>query len=435
MDYIILFFSALWSALGILLFYWWLWLPISLWFIFWELLTNYTRAKYVSELKWIVLELQLPQDTHRSLKAMEQTFAGLHVIGAVWNPKTLFDRFKVWREKVFKGKVADWISLEIVSIGGQIHFYIRCLESHRQVIQAQIYAHYPEAEITEVADYVLELPVQAPNDEYEMTGQELGLTKADAYPIRTYPEFEEEHPGKDDAKRTDPLGPVAEAMAALSLGEYLGIQFLIRSADDSWVKKAQAVLDKIFEKPAKPRQDALDKIMGGIEGAIQGVAGSAPADDKKDKKDKKDEKKAKTFLEIGVGLQDAVKAIERNLSKFGFQTGIRVVYLARKDRFLKERLGSVLAAFKLFSSLSLNGFKPAFMVEVFKGRNKALYTFQNKKWLYQRYRYRTFPEKPFILTTEEMATVYHFPDVSIHTPTLPRVESKKGEPPTNLPIV
>lgn len=430
MDYINLLLGAVWSTLSILLFYWWLWLPISLFLVFWESLISYTREKYISEMKWMLLEIQIPRDAHRSLKAMEQTFAGLHVIGAVWKPKPALDRFKIWREKVFKGKVADWFSMEIVSIDGQIHFYIRCLATHRQVIQAQIYAHYPEAEITEVSDYVMQLPVIAPNDDYELSGQELGLTKEDAYPIRTYVEFEEEHPGKDDAKRVDPLGPVAEAMAALSLGEHLGIQIMIRSADDGWVKKAQEVFDKIFEKPAKPSTDGLDRLMTGIEGAIQGVIGNVPAP-----ADKKDEKKAKSFFEISVGMQDVVKAIERSLAKFGFQTGIRVVYLARKDRFIKERLGSVIAAFKLFSSPSLNGFKPAFAPEVFKGYNKAGKTLLNKKYLYQRYRYRAFPEKPFILTTEELATVFHFPDVSVHTPTLPRIEAKKGEPPTNLPIV
>src|SRR3989344_4892898 len=210
--------TALWTAFSILILYWWLWLPLAIFVAFWESFQNYTRHKYISEMKWIVLELQVPADSHRSLKAMEQTFNGLHVIGVVWNPKALLDRFKIWREKILKGKVADWISLEIVSIGGQIHFYIRCLESHRHVIQAQIYAHYPEAEITQVEDYMSQFPLQAPSDEYEMGGQELGLTKEDAYPIRTFEEFEEPHPGKDDAKIVDPLGPVAEAMAALDLG-------------------------------------------------------------------------------------------------------------------------------------------------------------------------------------------------------------------------
>lgn len=430
MDYITLLLSAAWSALSLAFFYWWLWLPWALFVAFWESLTEYTRHAYVSNLKWIMLELKVPADVHRSPKAMEQTFNGMHVIGAVWSPKALFDRFKVWRDKVFGGKVADWMSLELVSIGGQISIFVRCLPSHRQIVQAQIYAHYPEAEIAEVPDYMAQLPSQIPNDDYEMGGQELGLTKEDAYPIRTYPEFEEEHPGRDDAKRVDPLGPVAEAMATLGLGEHLGIHFLVRSADDSWVKKAQGVFDKIFDKPVKGREDGLDKLLSGIEGAVSGVLSGPAAGEVK-----KDEKKAKSFFELSVGQQDTVKAIERSLTKFGFQTGIRVVYTARKDRFVKERLGSVLAAFKLFSSPSLNGFKPAFAPEVFKGRSKALKTFQNKQWLFQRYRHRAFPEKPFILTTEELATVFHFPDVSVHTPTLPRTESKKGEAPTNIPIV
>jgi hypothetical protein len=416
-------------ALSIIFFYWWLWLPPALFIAFWELLVDYNQAKYISQFKWIILELQVPRDVHRSIKAMEQTFSGLHVIGSVGAPKKLREIFKAWREKNFKGKIADWISLEIVSIGGQIHFYIRCLESHRQIIQAQIYAHYPEAEISEVADYLSQLPIQAPNDEYEFGGQELGLTKEDAYPIRTFEEFEEAHPGKDDAKRVDPLGPVAEAMAALSLGEYLGIQILVRSADDAWVKKAQEVFDKIFEKPVKPREDALDKLMSGVENTVQSVVhGTTP-------EIKKDEKKAKAFNEISVGKQDVVKAIERSLAKFGFQTGIRIMYLARKDNFLKDRLGSVLAAFKLFSSPALNGFKAAFKPEVTKGFNRERKTVINKKYLYRRYRLRAFPEKPFILTTEELATVFHFPDVSVQTPTLPRIESKKGEPPVGLPIV
>ncbi len=428
MDYITLLLSAAFSALGLLLFYWWLWLPWAVLGVFLESSAALSRDRYLSQMRWVLLELQVPLDVHRSPKAMEQTFNGMHGIGMSGTPKKLSDKYNAWRNRHFVGRVPDWFSLEIVSIGGQIHFYIRCLETHRHIIQAQIYAHYPEAEISQVADYVSQLPAQLPNDEYEMTGQELALTKEDAYPIRTYLEFEEERPGKDDAKRIDPLGPLAEAMAALSLGEHLGIQFLVRSADDSWVKKAQEVFDKIFDRPVKAQQDPLDKFASSIENTVSGVLGGAA-------EVKKEEKKAKSFGELSIGMQDVVKALERSLTKFGFYTGIRVIYLARKDRFVKERLGSVMAAFRLFSTPNLNGFKVGFSPEVSKGRHKADQTLDNKHYLYQRYRFRSFPEKPFVLNAEELATVFHFPDVSVHTPTLPRIEAKKGEAPTNLPIV
>ncbi|MCK5027223.1 MAG: hypothetical protein KAS07_02295, partial [Candidatus Pacebacteria bacterium] len=42
--------------------------------------------------------------------------------------------------------------------------------------------------------------------------------------------------------------------------------------------------------------------------------------------------------------------------------------------------------------------------------------------------------KPFVLNSEELATIYHFPGMVAETPTFGRIESRRGEPPTNLPI-
>ena len=48
--------------------------------------------------------------------------------------------------------------------------------------------------------------------------------------------------------------------------------------------------------------------------------------------------------------------------------------------------------------------------------------------------YKNFMQNPFILTTEEIATLYHFPGNVSATPTLSKIASKKSEPPANLPI-
>jgi hypothetical protein len=39
-----------------------------------------------------------------------------------------------------------------------------------------------------------------------------------------------------------------------------------------------------------------------------------------------------------------------------------------------------------------------------------------------------------VLSVEELATVFHPPSAATATPTFERIESKKGEAPTNLPI-
>jgi len=40
----------------------------------------------------------------------------------------------------------------------------------------------------------------------------------------------------------------------------------------------------------------------------------------------------------------------------------------------------------------------------------------------------------FILSTEELATVFHIPDMSITSPNISHVSSKRGGAPINLPI-
>ncbi|MBI5731892.1 MAG: hypothetical protein HY982_00850 [Candidatus Magasanikbacteria bacterium] len=47
---------------------------------------------------------------------------------------------------------------------------------------------------------------------------------------------------------------------------------------------------------------------------------------------------------------------------------------------------------------------------------------------------RWFPPKASILNTEELATVFHFPIVTVESPLLRRLETRKGEPPANIPF-
>lgn len=59
--------------------------------------------------------------------------------------------------------------------------------------------------------------------------------------------------------------------------------------------------------------------------------------------------------------------------------------------------------------------------------------------IYNYFRTRAFGKpdrghKGMLLNTEELATVFHFPMKSVLTPELPKVEAKRGGPPTRLPV-
>ncbi|MBI2062177.1 MAG: hypothetical protein HYT64_00565, partial [Candidatus Yanofskybacteria bacterium] len=241
--------TVLWFLVG----YWWIYLPVLLFLVLTGVYESYTKLKYIKAIKWVLLELKIPQDPGKSPKATEQIFAALH--------GTLPPPIK-WRDKFFKGKMVDWVSLEIVGIGGEIHFYIRTTEQFKKLVQSQIYAQYPDSEITEIVDdYVNLLPASLPDDNNDLWGSEMILSKEDFYPIRTYPEFEEKSSGPDYVKRIDPLASLAEVMSSLEAGEFLGVQLLIRPTGDGWVKKGQSEMDKLQGKKPKAGSNILSDIV------------------------------------------------------------------------------------------------------------------------------------------------------------------------------
>lgn len=416
MDSFLLILDSIETVLSFLLFFWWIYLPVVLFILSFSILKNYTSLKYRLSLKWILLEIVPPREVRKSPKAMEQVFAGLHGVYVI--PVK-------WHNRVFKGKVPDWYSFEMIGKGGETHFYIRTQEKYRNIVEAQVYAQYPGSEISETSDYVNDLPETLPNENYDLWGAELILNKPDAFPIRTYPEFEEKGMGPDDPKRVDPLASLAELFGTLHAGEQIWIQFLGAPTGDGWIKKGQAEIDKIMGKPAPaPQSNFLSDAIFSIDKAISGI-GSAPVEKREEKR-----------VDLSPGKQEILKAMERSWDKLGYETGIRFLYIGLKDNFHQSHVAGVTGAFRQFSSLNLNGFKHNKLTMTFtKGLFKKSKLYNRKISIYQAFKERKMPFAKYVLNTEELATIYHFPDIGVKSPLLPRVEAKKGEPPVGLPIM
>jgi hypothetical protein len=413
-------------AFSLLISLWWVYLPVLLFVLTVTIIQNYTRLKYIMSIEWVLLEIKVPRDIHRSPKAMEQVFTALH--GTFILPKK--------REAFLKGKVIDWFSFELVGGSGDTHFYIRTRKEYRNLLESQVYAQFPEAEIAEKDDYINNLPYSLPDDKYDVWGAEYILNKEDAYPIRTYPEFEEKSLDREGIKRVDPLASLAELFSTLQPNEHIIIQALISPTGDDWIKKGEATLDRIMGKASAPQSGGiLSDMVFAIDRAIGGAS---------DETEKKEERKP----DLSPGKQEIMKSIEKSFDKLGFETTIRFAYIAPKEIFSRAHVSGIIGAYKQFSSQNLNGFKmnllSAPLVKGISGLIKPIKVekeFQKKRWLYNKLRERRFYGsglkggiKKFVLNTEELATIYHFPDVGVRSPLLPRVEAKKGEPPAGLPI-
>jgi len=400
-------------------------MPVLLFFVALESWLAYIRQKYLLSLKWVLLEIKPPPDVEKSPKIAENIFAGLHAA---------YIRPIPWRNKFFKGEVQNWFSFEIVGKGGEINFYVRTPEKLRDLVEAQFFAQYPDAEISIVDDYIDSLPRYLPNEEHDLFGAELIFAKEDAYPIKTYPFFEEES-GKGEFKRTDPLAPLAETLSALEPGEHIWLQLLVRGTGKEWVDKAKPVLDKLVGKEPEVKKDVLGKIVDFL-GYL--LPGGAPTEEKK-------EKQEFSTMKLTPGQRFVLEQVENKIAKLGFKTGIRFLYIARKELFRSSRIAAVTGMFKQFYLSNLNSFKldsdtitaaTGWLSWLFPSSRGFFASQQefNRKWqIYQAYRKRAFVKKVMILNTEELATLFHLPGAGVKAPAFPRVEAKKGQPPAGLP--
>jgi len=371
---------------------------VRLWFY-------YIRSVFISNTPWVLLEVKLPREITKSPKAMEvvvniffQTFDGNGL------------------DRIFRGFVKSWFSLEMVSIAGDVRFFVRTPKFHRNLVEAQIYSQYPEVELYEVEDYVNNIPSYGtPNSGWSIWGTEYKLSKEDAYPIKTYVDYGMDDNPKEEHK-VDPMTPVLEFLGSIGPSEQVWIQILVMATikrfhkPGSWFKKvdwrdgAKALLEKLALR---------DKV-----------------------------RKPGEFPTIRTpGEEEVLKSVERSLSKVAFDCGMRAVYLAKPEVYNPSRVVGLLSSIRQYGSLNLNGFSAT-------NRTSIEYPWQDwrgirleemKRTIFDAYRRRSWfhpPHKrrPFVLNAEELATIYHFPSSVASTPTLKRIQSKRAEPPVDLPV-
>ncbi|MCH7597509.1 hypothetical protein IID27_00495 [Patescibacteria group bacterium] len=387
-----------------------IWLPIFLAVTFWKIWIRYIQKKFILSFDYTLLEIRLPVEIQKSPLAMEVVLNGLHIS---FGETTWIDRY-------IHGKSRPWLSLELVSIDGEVHFYIWGRSNQKNVIEAQLYAQYPEVEIIEVEDYARK--VQFKVGETALWGCDFKLTKPDAYPIKTYVDYGLDKDPKEEFK-VDPLTNVIEFLGSLQKGEQVWYQIIIEKERD---RKKKGVLfgSTVFRQTDwKKEADELIKKL-----------------------------RAETIPEMpgehfpGIpnptrGQIETMAAIERSISKQGFSCGIRGIYFAEKDKFDPSNIGPLLSSFKQFSSKTLNGFVPTRWLVIFdypwqdfrdirknRRRVRLLDAYRRRSWFHPPYK-----TPSYVLNTEELATLFHFPGQTTQTPTLSRISSKRKEAPPNLP--
>lgn len=389
---------------------------------FLELWIYHRQNKYDASLKYTLLQISVPKDAIQTPKGVENFFSIL--AGAKSTP--------TFYEKWIQGKFNATFSFEIASIGGRVSFYIRAVDKYRDMIEAAMYAEYPEAQIIEIDDYTKDFPTDYPNDDWDMWGSEVALKKPNFLPLKTYVDFE--HQGEKDQRFKDPLLGIIEAMGAMKEGEFLCFQMLITPLDsqDDWVKEGIKFIDKTFGKPEKSKpKGIISETIGWIPGSLleQGV-GIAPG--------AKDESKQDDFraFKITPLEKDQLDGVSRKISKIGWKAKIRFIYISKKEVFRKGAVASMMKGlFQQYTHQSLNSFGligSATPSDDYIWQEWEMPTKQRN--LVNRFKSRSIGGggDAKIMNVEELATFWHFPAADARTPVLTSIEARRAEAPVEL---
>jgi hypothetical protein len=437
-----IFLSILQNAGTVLYYTWWFWIFVIFLPLFVETWLFWRQEMFKRDIDFVLLELRMSREVRKSPMAMEQVLAAIHSLRNIpGDPK----------EKWITGEVTLWYSLELVSIGGEIHFYIRAYRKQQNLIEAAFFAYYPDIEVVEVEDYVKQLPenvTELYESGYDLWGIELLLSKDPAYPIKSYLDFE----APEEEKQHDPISLFLEVLGKVKREETLAIQIVISPAGDTWRKGGEKLIEELSVKKGSGGKAPTAKIHTEFPHIL-------PTFEVQKTDAKAENEFAKVFMRT-PGETDVLKAIEENLAKPGFEVVIRFIYTSPKELFFNPiaRHG-ILGAFNQYSSTDMNSFVPNYEVgtnakiwvwpHIFPARRTLL----RKERMLMNFRNREIPpqtgmgtkilsrwlnkesSEAIMLSSRSLATLFHPPTWLVLTaPHVKRVESKKAGPPAGLPI-
>lgn len=406
---------------------WYVVLPPILYWLFMLLWMDHVNAKFASKLQWVLLEIIPPREVEKSPHPMELIFSGFS--GVIKTPSTV--------EEFIGGEIPTSFSLEIVGTDGKAHFYIRTVKGFRNLVEAHFYAQYPDIEIVEVDDYVNQVPRTLPNNEWDLWGVEFKLLKHDLYPIRTYKFFEESVTGK----MIDPLAGLVETIGKAPPGQHMWLQFIMTPTKEDWgPKKGQAAIDEFLGQEEVERPGVLSHLWHDLTEVFTNLFSALMAKEIEwtalEAAAAKDESPIE--FRLTPGQKDVLKALESNMGKPMYKVKMRYLYIGRRDGFSKQTgVSSFIGGIKQFNDLNMNSMVPDDLTKTYAN---YLWTEQRTRYrqrkIFRRYITRDTDDQTnrFMLSSEEMATLFHIPDMTVLAPSLSRVVAKRGGAPANLPV-
>ncbi|HZE87243.1 MAG TPA: type IV secretion system DNA-binding domain-containing protein [Methylomirabilota bacterium] len=281
---------------------------------------------------------------------------------------------RVWSsDKWAYFKAQPHLSFEIVGLPGDMRFYVHVPNNFRDFVEKQINGAYPDAEIVPVTEPA------AKQKEGAILGNEYNIFTPDGKVAFTSMHLKEADYQPIKIYKdlpVDPLLSLTSVLAKMGEGEGATVQIIIRPASAKWKKVGRGYIGTTKKNEANPEK------------------ASYKADSKE------------------------LEGIENKISKSGFETVVRIVVCSKTQESANAHLENIINSFGQYTGV--NTFKKH------KIRFKGL--FMND------FIYRYFPMVGLasVMSTDELATLFHMPNKSITTPGIHWLSAKRAPAPSNI---
>lgn len=236
----------------------------------------------------VLLLIRVPQEIEKRALSFEQFLVNIH---------------EILHHHVF--------TFEMTSYNQHIYFFC-CIEKKlKELIESQLYAQYPFAEIEEVTDYVNPDVLKR-----GFAGTELKLLRSDIIPIKTFKEFE-----------GDSLAGIFSVMTKADEGEQIWVQVFIEPVADDWKLN--------FIRSWKMKFNNI-RLYFRVKNYFK-------------------MKSAKAMREMEK------EAYKHKADHHTYRSAVRLAYVAQTKEKAQQKLNVLIKAFLQFNTIDLNGFKPARM--------------------------------------------------------------------------
>lgn len=341
-------------------------------------------------------ENETQKDFREKIAIMAQLFRNLHETREL-------NAFNILKTRLLHSNV---FTFELVAHEKIVDFYITTATYYKQIIEKLVTTYYPDANIEYTEAYKHKF------EKGKVKGFFAYLARENWYPIKTFKIVE-----------NDPLNNLTNIFSKMENEETAVIQLVIRPVSDKWTKKATEFGEAYF-KGKKIRKKI--PLIGGLLNVFVGVFMGF------DKMNQSEgEKGGDGYVRMLQSKEEIAKRIGEKANQSGFETTIRLLSTAETESRAEEISNNMIVGFNLFKDTGSNWFQT---------RRLFFIDFINDIWFLFNFRNRMpairlfFGEKKSLLVEEELASIYHFPDIIYNkAPIIKWLDYKVLPAPVTLP--